>query len=94
MNHYRIILILHWKDLTSSSVVVYRSYECVYNESIESKLLVDYETSIPLELQENLTYITVDTVNYLGKSDASQTTKFKSVYANVSNPTCGSSTSL
>jgi hypothetical protein len=70
MYHYRITILCHWKDLSSTSVVVYRISRIPYTESFELHTLETYELSLPTELRENLMYLTVDTVNYLGNSNA------------------------
>jgi hypothetical protein len=70
MYHYRITILCHWKDLSSTSVVVYRISRIPYTEAFELSTLETYELSLPTELRENLMYLTVDTVNYLGNSNA------------------------
>ena len=94
MNHYRMTLILHWKDLSNTTVVVYRSYSTIYNETIESLLLSDYELTIPVEMIENLIHITVDNVNYLGSENAKTNFKLQPVNAIVNPTTSRSSISL
>jgi hypothetical protein len=69
MYHYRITILCHWKNLTSSSVVVYRTYDKVYNELTELGLLTSYEESMLSELYINLIHLTVDNINYLGNSN-------------------------
>ena len=69
MYHYRIAITSHWKNLTSTSVVVYKSYTQIYNEITELELLTSYEESILTELYVNLVHLTVDDINYLGQSN-------------------------
>ena len=69
MYHYRITITSHWKNLTSTSVVVYKSYPQIYNEITELELLTSYEESMLTELYVNLVHLTVDDINYLGQSN-------------------------
>ena len=73
MNHYRITILYHWKNLTTTSIIVYKQYPVVYNSDLESILLFEYESSLLPELAETLSHITVENVNYLGQSNVTQT---------------------
>jgi hypothetical protein len=66
MYNYRITIACNWKNLTTTYETICKETLCPFDIFYERAVVAEYELSLTDELLENLGYITVDDITFLG----------------------------